>query len=206
MGVGIESFELNGHTLEYDDDTHTYLVDGVIVPSVTQVLKVKFGGMYESVAPEVLRKAGERGTAVHKAIEHYCTEDIRAQEVNLYYRELRNFEFLKKNFRFEPIRNEIPVIVCKDDIPVTAGRLDMILDIGGDRAVADIKTTSTLNKEYLAYQLNLYRLGVLQCYPDLGDITKLYGIHIREDKRKLVEIPVNEGVAWDILEEYERGV
>jgi hypothetical protein len=82
----------------------------------------------------------------------------------------------------------------------------MILDIGGDRAVADIKTTSTLNKEYLAYQLNLYRLGVLQCYPDLGSITKLYGIHIREDKRKLVEIPVNEGVAWDILADYEREV
>lgn len=198
----MESWNLNGYTLEYDDDTHTYLVDGVIVPSVTQVLKVKFGGMYESVAPEVLRKAGERGTAVHKAIERYCTKDIRVQEVNLYYRELRNFEFLKKNFRFEPIRNEIPVIVCKDDIPVTAGRLDMILDIGGDRAVADIKTTYTLNKEYLAYQLNLYRLGVLQCYPDLGAITKLYGIHIREDKRKLVEIPINETLAYDLINEY----
>lgn len=197
----MESWNLNGYTLEYDDDTHTYLVDGVIVPSVTQVLKVKFGGMYESVAPEVLKKAGERGTAVHKSIEDYCTKGI-----DLGTTEVRHFRFLKNYYDLKPVKNEIPIIVCKDDIPVTAGRLDMILDIGGDRAVADIKTTSTLNKEYLAYQLNLYRLGVLQCYPDLGDITKLYGIHIREDKRKLVEIPVNEGVAWDILEEYERGV
>ena len=197
----MESWNLNGYTLEYDDDTHTYLVDGVIVPSVTQVLKVKFGGMYESVAPEVLRKAGERGTAVHKSIEDYCTKGI-----DLGTTEVRHFRFLKNYYDLKPVKNEIPIIVCKDDIPVTAGRLDMILDIGGDRAVADIKTTSTLNKEYLAYQLNLYRLGVLQCYPDLGAITKLYGIHIREDKRKLVEIPVNEGVAWDILADYEREV
>ena len=196
----MESWNLNGYTLEYDDDTHTYLVDGIIVPSVTQVLKVKFGGMYESVAPEVLKKAGERGTAVHKSIEDYCTKGI-----DLGTTEVRHFRFLKNYYDLKPVKNEIPIIVCKDDIPVTAGRLDMILDIGDDRAVADIKTTSTLNKEYLAYQLNLYRLGVLQCYPDLGAITKLYGIHIREDKRKLVEIPVNEGVAWDILEEYERG-
>ena len=197
----MESWNLNGYTLEYDDDTHTYLVDGVIVPSVTQVLKVKFGGMYESVAPEVLKKAGERGTAVHKSIEDYCTKGI-----DLGTTEVRHFRFLKNYYDLKPVKNEIPIIVCKDDIPVTAGRLDMILDIGGDRAVADIKTTSTLNKEYLAYQLNLYRIGVLQCYPYLGDITKLYGIHIREDKRKLVEIPVNEGIAWDILADYEREV
>lgn len=197
----MESWNLNGRTLEYDDDTHTYIVDGVIVPSVTQVLKVKFGGMYDSVAPEVLKRAGERGTAVHKSIEDYCTKGI-----DLGTTEVRHFRFLKNYYDLKPVKNEIPIIVCKDDIPVTAGRLDMILDIGGDRAVADIKTTSTLNKEYLAYQLNLYRLGVLQCYPDLGAITKLYGIHIREDKRKLVEIPVNEGVAWDILADYEREV
>ena len=201
MGVGIESFELNGHTLEYDDDTHTYLVDGVIVPSVTQVLKVKFGGMYTNVAPEILKKAGERGTAVHKSIEDYCTKGI-----DLGTTEVRHFRFLKTYYDLKPVKNEIPIIVCKGDIPVTAGRLDMIIDKGDDRAVADIKTTSTLNKEYLAYQLNLYRIGVLQCYPYLGDITKLYGIHIREDKRKLVEIPVNEGIVWDIIDEYEREV
>lgn len=197
----MESWNLNGYTLEYDDDTHTYLVDGVIVPSVTQVLKVKFGGMYTNVAPEILKKAGERGTAVHKSIEDYCTKGI-----DLGTTEVRHFRFLKSYYDLKPVKNEIPIIVCKDDIPVTAGRLDMIIDKGNDRAVADIKTTSTLNKEYLAYQLNLYRIGVVQCYPYLGDITKLYGIHIREDKRKLVEIPVNEGIAWDIINEYEREV
>jgi hypothetical protein len=197
-GVNMESWNLNGYTLEYDDDSHTYLVDGVIVPSVTQVLKVKFGGIYESVAPEVLKRAGERGTAIHKSIEDYCTRGI-----DLGTKEVRHFRFLKTYYDLKHILNEIPIIVCRDGVPVTAGRLDMVVDVGEDRAIADIKTTSTLNKEYLAYQLNLYRLGVLQCYKELGDISKLYGIHIREDKRKLVEIPINEGIAWDIIRESE---
>lgn len=194
----MESWNLNGYTLEYDDDTHTYIVDGVIVPSVTQVLKVKFNGMYDNVEPEVLKRAAEKGTAIHKSIENFCTKDIDDGS-----QAIRDFIFLRTHFYFDVIRNEIPIIVFKDSKPVAAGRLDMIIDKGENRAVADIKTTSTLNKEYLAYQLNLYRLGVLACYPELGDITKLYGIHLRDDKRKLVEIPVNEGLAWDIIKEYK---
>lgn len=194
----METWKLNGLTLEYDDDTHTYICEGIIVPSVTQVLKRKFDGMYESVSPEVLRQAGERGTAIHKAIEDYCTKGIDTGA-----KEVRHFRFLEYYYNIKPIKNEIPIIVSRDGVPVTAGRLDMIIDIGTYRAVADIKTTSTLNKEYLAYQLNLYRLGVLQCYPELGNITNLYGIHIRDNTRKLVPIPINEGIAWDILKEVE---
>ena len=194
----MESWELNGYTLEYDDDLHVYLVDGVIVLSVTQVLGVKFGNKYSNVSPEVLRRAGTRGTKVHKDIEDYCTKGI-----NIGSKEVNNFRFLKQYYDFDVIKNEIPVIISKDGVALCAGRLDMIIDLHGERAVADIKTTSTLDKEYLAYQLNLYRLGVLECYPELGDITTLYGIHIREDKRKLAPIPVNESIAWDILEKYE---
>ena len=36
-----------GHTLEYIEDGHIYLVDGVIVPSITEMLKSKFGHKYD---------------------------------------------------------------------------------------------------------------------------------------------------------------
>ena len=82
--------------------------------------------------------------------------------------------------------------------------MDLILkDVNEERVIADIKTTATLDKEYLAYQLNLYRVGYMQSYGE--DIAQLYGVHLREDKRKLVKIPINEGAAWDIINEYERG-
>ena len=67
-------------------------------------------------------------------------------------------------------------------------------------AVADIKTTSVLDKEYLVYQLNLYRIGLEQSYD--YKIDSLYGIHLRDGKRKLVPIPiVSEEELYEKLKE-----
>ena len=193
----METWKINGYTLEYDDESHTYLVDGVIVPSVTQVLGVKFGNKYNRVSAEVLNRAAVRGTNIHKAIENYC-KGITTEET----KELHNFKFLMKYYKLKVLENETPILICIDDKPVAAGRLDLILDQAGESCVADIKTTYTLDKNYLAYQLNLYRLGYMQSYGI--NITKLYGVHLKENTRKLVSIPINEALAWEILKDYER--
>lgn len=192
----MEEWEINGNTLEYDDTTHTYLVNGVIVPSVTQVMQVKFGNKYEGIRSEVLNRAAERGTAIHKAVENYCKGmDDGSKEVH-------NFNFLMNYYKIKPVKNEVPIILMVDNQPVIAGRLDLVLQENDTLCLADIKTTSQLDKEYLAYQLNLYRLGYMQSYGERID--KLYGLHLRGDKRKLVELPINEDIALDLLEKYER--
>lgn len=194
----MESWEINGYILEYDDESHTYIADGVIVPSVTQVLNIKFGGKYASVNPSTLNRAAIRGTAIHKAIEDYCKGNKELISV----KEVRNFRFLKKHYNFNVLENETPIVITKEGNPIVAGRLDLVLDINGINALADIKTVSALDKEYLAYQLNLYRIGYMQSYG--AEIKELYGVHLREDKRKFVKIPIDEARAWDILERYER--
>ena len=189
---------IGNYTLEYDDDTHTYLVDGVIVPSITQMLSVKFGNKYASVNRSTLERAAERGTAIHKAIEDYCKLDIEGD-----LKEVRNFRFLRRQYGFEVIENETPIILYRFCKPIAAGRLDLVIDDNlSGRALADIKTTAVLDKEYLAYQLNLYRIGYIQSYG--YEIKGLYGIHLKDDKRKFVNIPINEALAWDIIDEYER--
>ena len=59
---------INGHDLEFIEDGHIYLVDGVITPSVTEIMKLKFGNMYAGVDRQTLEEAAEKGTAVHEAI------------------------------------------------------------------------------------------------------------------------------------------
>ena len=186
-----------GHTLEYIDDIHTYLVDGVIVPSITQVLKLKFGGKYDNVNPQTLKRASEKGTEVHSAIEMYCKtgEDNGLKEVH-------NFKFLQRAYNFRVVGNEIPVILSMDGKPVLAGRLDLVLEMDGKIGLADIKRTATLDKEYLAYQLNLYRIAYQQCYDTPIDFLK--GVHLREDTRKFVDIPINEEIPLALVKEYER--
>lgn len=194
----METWSINGYTLEYDDENHVYIVDGVIVPSVTQILGVKFGNKYAGVNRSTLERAANRGTEIHKAIEMYCRTGADAQ-----LKELRNFRFLKTYYGLDIQENEVPVILSLEDTPIAAGRLDLVFEIYGEMAIADIKTTSVLDKDYLAYQLNLYRLAYMQSYS--RNITKLYGVHLKDDKRKLVNIPINEGLAWNLVKEYKGG-
>lgn len=201
----IETWEIDGHTLEYADDSHTYICDGEIVPSITQILKLKFGGKYNGVSKSVLQKASEKGTMVHEAIEKYCKYGYESD-----LPELRNFKFLQRAYKFNVLGNEVPVILSVDGEPVSAGRLDLVIEkigedgaLHGERGIADIKRTSTLDKEYLAYQLNLYRIAYQQCYGIKIDFLK--GIHLREEKRKYVDIPINEEMAMELVKEYMKG-
>ena len=194
----MNTWEIKGHVLEYFDDTHTYLVDGIIVPSITQILKIKFKNKYSEVNEAVLNRASEKGTQVHEAIEKLCktgeVEDLK---------EVKNFIFLQKQYKFNTIDNEVPIILFIDNTPVGAGRLDLVLEENQELGLGDIKRTSVLDKEYLAYQLNLYRIGYQQCYDK--KITFLKGLHLREDVRKYVNIPINEKLAQKLVKEYIGG-
>lgn len=192
---GYECWDIKGHVLEYFDDEHLYLIDGLPVPSITQILKHKFGKKYEGVSTAVLNRASELGTATHEAIEQYCKEGTESD-----LKELRNFKFLQKQYKFEVLENEVPVILFKDDEPISAGRLDLVLEMDGQIGGGDIKRTSVLDKEYLAFQLNLYRIAYRQCYD--VEWAFLRGVHLREDVRKFVQIPINEEMAWKLVEDY----
>lgn len=192
------STEINGHTLEFFESDHVYLVDGIQVPSITQILAHRFGGKYSHVKREVLQRAAYKGTAVHNAIEQYCKTGVESD-----IPELRGFKFLQRQFGFEVMENETPVILSWCDEPIAAGRLDLVLRMGDKVGGADIKRTSTLDKNYLAAQLNLYRIAYRQSYGIEWEF--LRGIHLRENVRKFVEIPINEDLANGLLNEFLGG-
>lgn len=195
----MDTYEIKGHTIEYIDDIHCYLCDGIILPSVTTILKIKFGNKYKGIDETVLKRASEKGTEVHNAIENYCKKGIESD-----LKELKNFKFLKKQYKFNVLDNEVPILIFKDDEPVAVGRLDLVLKDGEEVGLGDIKRTSVLDKEYLAYQLNLYRIGYMQSYG--MDIKFLKGLHLREDIRKYVNIPINEKMALELLDKYLGGL
>ena len=91
---------LQGHDLEYIDDEHIYLIDGRIVPSITGLLSVRFGRKYENVNADVLRRASEKGTAIHDAIEQYCKYGTESD-----LPEVRNFKFLSNSSVMAAIDN-----------------------------------------------------------------------------------------------------
>ncbi|MCI7207595.1 MAG: hypothetical protein MSA15_16570 [Clostridium sp.] len=191
----VESWEINGFTLEYIDDTHTYLVDGIIVPSITQLIKMKFNNKYDAVPKEVLKKAADKGTAMHLAIELYEKENKESDLV-----ELKNYKFLKKHLKWNVIASEIPIILFYNDKPIAAGRLDQVIEMNGKKGINDLKRTASFDKEYVALQTNLYRIGYKQSYGT--EIDFVSGLHLRDNTRKFYKLPVNEEYAIGIIEKY----
>lgn len=190
--------EIGGHILEYIDSAHMYLVDGIIVPSITQILKKRFGNKYQGISETTLNSAAQKGIAVHEAIEKMVKEGT---DSNL--PEVRGFKFLQKQYGFAVTGSEMPVILFRDDRPIAAGRFDLMLTMNGQVGGADIKRTSTLDKEYLACQLNLYRIAVRQTYGIEWEF--LRALHLRESTRKFVEIPINEDLTEELITEYMEG-
>ena len=191
----METFSIKGGTLEYFDETHTYLYDGLMLPSVSQILGMKYKNEYSNVQPAVLNNAAQRGTAVHKAIENFNVSgyDDGSEAV-------RNFKFLQKQYGFEVLDSELPLVLFKDDMPIACGRLDMTMLMDGETGIADIKTVSALNKEKIAYQLNLYRIGLMQSYGVDAKFLKI--IHLRDGIRKVIDSPINEGMTWELIDKY----
>lgn len=193
------SADIAGRTIEFFDAEHLYLVDGVMVPSITEIVSWKFHRKYAGIPAATLSKAAAAGTAVHEAIDRWCKDGVDTD-----LPELRGFKWLQKQYGFDVVDGEKPVILFRNGEPVAAGRYDMTLRMDGKLGGADIKRTSVLDKDYLAYQLNLYRIAYRQSYGAEWEF--LRALHLREDKRKFVEIPVAEDMAWELIDKYlEKG-
>lgn len=190
----MEAWEINGRTLEFDDESHVYICDGVIVPSVTQILKTRFND-YASVSRSVLEQASAKGTELHKAIEIY---EKTGQESDL--KEFKNYLFLKKHFNIKNISNELPIIYEEDGRVLFAGQLDQIIELDGELGINDFKRVSSPNKEKIAYQLNLYKMGFEQSYQK--QIERLSFMQLREDTRKFYPLPINEQATKSLLKEF----
>ena len=185
---------VNGVELEFVEEGHLYFIDGVLVPSITQILKSRFGGRYKFVDRGLLNRRAAEGTAVHKAIEEYCNT---GKETDI--PELRGFQFLQKQYGFKAVQSEVPVVLWDGD-PIAAGRLDLVLKIGETIGGADIKCVSSLDRQYVAYQLNLYRIAYAQCYGVKWDF--LRAIQLKGDKRRFVNVPIDENAAWELVWNY----
>lgn len=166
-------------SVEFIKDTHTYLVDGIVTPSVSTILRATiFADKYRDVPEHVLQNAAFFGTAIHHAVEHDSDMLLDDEQVKVFDRWKR----LQKTHNIVPLKQEQVVHYGLD----YAGTFDMIGSIDGNEALIDIKTTYNLDKEYLSWQLSMYAYA----YGFDGD---LYAVWLPKRKgAKLVKIERKE--------------
>lgn len=128
--------------IEYNDERHEYKIDGVIVPSVTQVI-APLSPDFSFVDAEVMERASNFGRAVHAACEQDDNGDLdeNALDENLVPR-LVAWRLFKKECGVVIDSNEEIVFSRKHRV---AGRLDRRVKIDRKEAIVDIKTCTSLH-------------------------------------------------------------
>ena len=191
----MDIYFINKDTLTYDDETHTYYVNGERVMSITEAMKL-VNDKYKLISNKVLEKAQLRGNKVHFEISAYEEYDIK----NIYSsEEFKNYLVLKRAFNWEYLGGEKPVIVRYKDFTL-AGRLDLLLKLNDEKLIVDVKTTSAYDKKYVALQTELYTLGYNQSYPSEEPVTNTGGIHLNKNKYKFDRFLPKVDVDWFFIQ------
>ena len=179
--------------VEFIEQTHQYLIGGVLVPSVSEILRFIFPDKYKDVPARVLEEKALFGTHIHEAIEDYekgkepCLTDMERVTFNQYLK-------LKEEYQIKPITME-EIVHYEDRF---AGRLDMTAYVLDEESLIDTKTTAKLDIESLEWQLGMYQLAKGKKYK------KCYCLWLpKKDLGQLVEIePKTEEEILEVLERY----
>ena len=175
----------NNTTVKFDALTHSYFTNGNkrLIGVTSLMAKHELSPNYSNVLSAVLKKAAERGTAVHKLIEAYDNGETVEETPELTaYRKLGlkivASEYLVSDNEF--VASSIDKVVFVDENTVD---------------LADIKTTSVLHKEAVNWQLSIYKYLFLLQNPHIK-VRNLFAIWVRNGKAQIenvgVEIPVKE--------------
>lgn len=176
------------HEIQFEESTHTYVVDGVEYPCVSDILRFLKNEIYADIPKSIIENAAERGTRIHKQIEAMdlngtCEVDIDTKhhvlEYNAFFRKFDPEWLLIEKPFFHPELN-----YC--------GTIDRYGIIGGVRWLLDIKTVSNPNEQMIGAQLSAYsKLLEIAGYP----VEKVGYLHLYKDKKyRLKELPNDDSL------------
>lgn len=150
---------------------------------VTSILgQVVFPSKYEGVDPEILARAAHRGTRIHQlcqATDTIPTEE-REEDEN-YIADVLAYRKLKEQEGITMIANEYLVSDSDNRIASQIDCIDSSLNL------YDIKTTYTLDTEYVSWQLSFYARMFEMQNPTLK-AGKLFAIWVRNGQAILKEV------------------
>lgn len=128
----------------FEESTHTYTLDGVVIPSVTEICAPITCGKYPPVG--VVQQAAARGARVHELCALYdmdaLPDEIEAELVGY----VKAWAAFCRDYKPVWRHIELPLYGEIDPGQPFAGTLDRIGDIDGRTRVVDIKTAASLDR------------------------------------------------------------
>ncbi|MEZ3438049.1 MAG: hypothetical protein K1W18_04125 [Oscillospiraceae bacterium] len=142
----------NFEELTFEESKHIYVLNGIVLPSATTLMKPLSDTVYGSIDKDVLDKAARKGTAVHSAIETYTNFgiiDIDAENKPYFDSYLKFAEEHSVSAYGSEIRMYHKELLY-------AGTADMIADVDGQLTLIDFKTSYSVSDMLCGVQLEAY--------------------------------------------------
>ena len=179
--------------IEFDEASHTYKLNGVKIPCVSDIMEPLKNAHYSGISEVTLRKAAERGTILHNAIENWIKfgiEDV-PQEYEGYFKCFLDF-MKEKNPKI--LGSEVRMY---HKLLKYSGTADLIADINGEITLIDYKSTSVISDMNCSVQLEAYA----QALASHGIRIARKGIlPLRKDgKSQIVEYPAKDARSWNVF-------
>lgn len=181
--------KINNHDFRYIKNSHSYIIDGFNVLSVSQLIKRTNPDLYKDVDKKILDKGGRRGQVIHEEIEYYEKTGLKG-----FTSEFNSYLELKEELNIKSLANELFIIICNSlNEPILAGRLDMAYFRDNKVGIMEFKRTAMLYKDNATLQLNLYAYGFKETYGI--DIDELSVMRLRDNFKEFIEIEQNKDLA-----------
>jgi hypothetical protein len=163
LGYVTRAQQFEKEHLEFIPDKHIRLLDGVIIPSVTQILSAVFpNDELEAIPENILASKAEYGAEIHSVMEQYCMfgQDISADSYQL-------ATLLAYKQFIEPV---VPKVIAAELTVAYEDRFAGQIDrVHVDASLGDYKTYAAMNdekKKRTAWQLSLYGIALYKNHWD----------------------------------------
>lgn len=186
--------------VSFIEESHTYINSkGIIIPSVSALIKFKYPELYKDIPPQILKNAATYGSKLHSLIEQLgkgetTIEKINEMNINPNIK-LSCGEALRVLEQFNlKIKSQEQIVDFEERY---AGTYDILTT---DDFLVDIKTTAQVHYEQLEWQLSLYYMA-LGIDKEIG-----YCLYLPKGKcGELIEIhPRSKTECLELLENYEK--
>ena len=145
--------------LVFQEATHSYILDGVHIPSVTRIIDHAGIVSYDMVRADVLERKSKLGTLVHQACHYYDENDLDWSSISEEVKpRVDAWASFRSDTGFVPRRIEVRYVATVNGMTygLTADREGFFKK---DEAIIDIKTSADV-ADWVAIQTAGYALGV----------------------------------------------
>lgn len=163
----------------FNEEKHTYEIAGVEYPSVTEICEPISFVKLDALSKQVLSNAARRGSEVHALLSEFVmSEDVKGVLENATSETFPYFSgFVEWWHTYKPITLFSEFAMGSATLGY-CGTCDFICRIDGKVVLVDFKTTSSIDKKYLAVQLAGYKNLCSACGIN---IDKTFVLHLKKD-------------------------